>query len=52
MVISRFEAVMIEDDETFDEFDAKLNDIVNSRFYIKTINFKLITFFFSSSFIG
>ena len=31
-LISRFEIIRMEDDETFDEFYAKLNDIVNSAF--------------------
>ena len=29
---SRFESIRMADDETFDEFYAKLNDIVNSAF--------------------
>ena len=29
---SRFESIRMSDDETFDEFYAKLNDIVNSAF--------------------
>jgi hypothetical protein len=29
---SRFEEIVMEDDETFDEFYAQLNDIVNSNF--------------------
>ncbi|XP_022843115.1 uncharacterized protein LOC111366633 [Olea europaea var. sylvestris] len=32
MLASRFEEVRMKDDETFDEFYAKLNDIVNSSF--------------------
>ncbi|XP_022843110.1 uncharacterized protein LOC111366626 [Olea europaea var. sylvestris] len=32
MLTSRFEEVRMKDDETFDEFYAKLNDIVNSSF--------------------
>jgi hypothetical protein len=32
MLILRFEELRMKDDEMFDEFYARLNDIVNSRF--------------------
>ena len=34
---SRFESIRMSDDETFDEFCAKLNDIVNSAFNLSEV---------------
>ena len=34
---SRFESIRMSDDETFDEFYAKLNDIVNSAFNLSEV---------------
>ena len=34
---SRFESIRMSDDESFDEFYAKLNDIVNSAFNLGEI---------------
>ena len=35
---SRFESIRMADDETFDEFYAKLNDIVNSAFNLGEVH--------------
>ena len=35
---SRFESIRMADDETFDEFYAKLNDIVNSAFNLDEVH--------------
>ena len=34
MLTFKFETIRMEDDESFNEFYAKLNDTVNSRFYL------------------
>ena len=42
---SKFESIRMSDDESFDEFNAKLNDIVNSAYktWVKSmINLKLL----------
>ena len=36
-LISKFECIRMSDDESFDEFYAKLNDIVNSAFNLGEI---------------
>ena len=39
---SKFESIRMFDDESFDEFYAKLNDIVNSAYVKSMINLKLL----------
>ena len=39
---SKFESIRMFDDESFDEFYAKFNDIVNSAYVKSMINLKLL----------
>lgn len=46
MLTSRFEEIRMSEDETFDEFYARSNDIVNSSFNLREIvleNLKVFT---------